>query len=77
MTSLPRPTTRRSLSRWIHLVAGALIGTFIYAPAHVGEPLRLLLQTVVIPAIVITGIYLWKRAAIHRRLRALRRRARD
>lgn len=73
MAFLSRPGTRRSLSRVIHLVAGALIGTFVYAPPAFAEPMRLLLQAVVILAIVLSGLYLWKQAAIHRRLRAFTR----
>lgn len=73
MAFLSRPGARRTLSRAIHLIAGALIGTFIYAPIAFAEPMRLLLQAVVIPAVVLSGLYLWKQAAIHRRLRTLAR----
>jgi hypothetical protein len=63
------PARRRAIARWIHLAAAALLGTFVYAPAIVADPLRLLLQVVVIPAATLTGVYLWKQAAIRRLLR--------
>ena len=69
-TSLTRPTRRpgrqRVLARTFHLVAAALLGTFVYAPADFAEPLRVLLEFVVVPAAVVTGLFLWKQAAIRR-----------
>jgi len=50
----------------VHLVAAAALGAFVYAPAELVEPARLLLQLVVVPAATLTGLYLWKQAAIRR-----------
>ncbi len=68
-----RPQRRRSAARAIHLIAAAMLGAFVYAPAEFIEPLRLVLQLVVIPAATITGVYIWKQAAIRRMLNGLDR----
>ncbi len=61
-----RPRNQRLVARVLHLLAGALMGTFIYAPADFAEPLRMLLQFVVVPGAIATGLFLWKQAAIRR-----------
>ncbi len=43
-----------------------MLGAFIYAPPVVAEPLRLLLQLVVIPAVTVTGLFLWKQGRLRR-----------
>ena len=62
------PRAKRTAARTIHLIAAGLLGLFIYAPPTFAEPLRLFLQVVVIPAAVITGMFIWKQAAIRRLL---------
>ncbi|OII36051.1 hypothetical protein BIU98_00415 [Curtobacterium sp. MMLR14_010] len=69
------PQTKRTAARTIHLIAGGLLGLFIYAPPTFAEPLRLFLQVVVIPAAVITGMFIWKQAAIRRLLTRRHRRS--
>ena len=69
------PQTKRTVARTIHLIAGGLLGLFIYAPPTFAEPLRLFLQFVVIPAAVITGVFIWKQAAIRRLLTRRHRRS--
>jgi len=67
----PTPGNRRTLARWLHLAAAALLGTFVYAPSYIAEPMQLLLQVVIVPAAALSGLYLWKQAAIRRLLRRL------
>jgi len=69
------PRAKRTAARMIHLIAGGLLGLFIYAPPTFAEPLRLFLQFVVIPAAVITGVFIWKQAAIRRLLTRRHRRS--
>jgi hypothetical protein len=59
--SNPNKTTRTVL-RWTHLLAGWLIGVFIYTPAHNDETFVLLMQAVV----VLTGLWMWQQARIRR-----------
>lgn len=69
------PGKQRVAARSFHLAAAALLGTFVYAPADFAEPLRMLLQFVLVPGATLTGLFLWKQAAI-RRLLTRRGRAR-
>jgi thiosulfate reductase cytochrome b subunit len=57
--------------RWVHIVGGALIATFVYAPWG-ASPLSLaLMRWGVIPVLILTGLLLWQQA----RLSKLRQRA--
>ena len=67
------PRRQRTVARAVHLVAALVLGAFVYAPAPYVEPLRLLLQVVVVPAATLTGLFLWQQAAVRRRLAGLRR----
>ena len=69
--SNPSKTTRTIL-RWTHVLAGFLIGVFVYTPAHDNETFVLLMQAAVVPTVTITGLWLWQQA----RIRRLYRRAR-
>lgn len=71
---LHSPRTQRRAARLAHLIAAALIGTYIYAPAHVTDPLRAVLQFVVVPAATLTGVFIWKQAAVRRVFSSRRRR---
>lgn len=60
------PRRQRAWSRAVHLLAGLLLGTYVYAPAAVAQPLHLALQVLVIPALGLSGLFLWKQASIRR-----------
>lgn len=68
------PRRQRAAARAVHLVAAFALGAFVYAPAEYVEPVRLLLQVVVVPAATLTGLFLWQQAAVRRRLAGLRHR---
>lgn len=65
---------QRTTARAVHLVAALALGAFVYAPVEYVEPVRLLLQVLVVPAATLTGLFLWQQAAVRRRLAGLRRR---
>lgn len=69
--SNPNKTTRTIL-RWTHVLVGFLIGVFVYTPAHNNEAFVLLMQAAVIPAVTITGVWMWQQARIRRLYRRLR-----
>lgn len=73
--SNPNKTTRTVL-RWTHLLAGWLIGVFIYTPARENETFILLMQDAVIPAVVLTGLWMWQQARIRRLYNRWRQRPR-
>lgn len=62
------PRRTRTIARTVHLLAALMLGTFVYAPAEYVEPARLLLQVVAVPAGTITGVLIWKQAALRRLL---------
>ena len=58
--------TIRTVLRWTHLLVGWLIGAFIYTPMRENETFVLLLQVVFVPAVVLTGVWMWQQARIRR-----------
>jgi hypothetical protein len=63
------PRRQRAWSRAVHLLAGLVLGTYVYAPAVVAQPLHLALQVIVIPTAILSGLFLWKQAQIRRLMR--------
>lgn len=66
------PRQVRTLSRAVHLLAAALLGVLIYAPTEVAEPMLALTRFVVVPALGLTGLLLWKQAQLRSLTRRLR-----
>lgn len=62
MTTTPR--RQRTVSRTIHIVAGLLLGTIVYSPSYVSAALIPIARFVAIPAVILTGLFLWKQAPI-------------
>lgn len=62
----------RTILRWTHLLTGFLIGVFVYTPAHDNETFVLLMQAAVIPAVTLTGMWMWQQTRIRRLFRRLR-----
>jgi thiosulfate reductase cytochrome b subunit len=54
--------------RWLHLVVGLALGTYDYLPTYVpGQPLlHLVLMVAGVPLVTLSGIVLWKQAALRR-----------
>lgn len=51
---------QRVIFRAVHVVVAALIGTYVYAPAAVAEPLQPILAFVGIPLAGLTGLFLYR-----------------
>ena len=58
--------TMRTTQRRAHLLAGFLIGVFAYTPARDNEALVLIMQAAVVPAVTLTGLWMWQQARIRR-----------
>jgi hypothetical protein len=58
----------RNVIRIIHLIAAATLGMYFYSPIAGDEMLRLFIQFVTLPSIVLTGIALWQQAYLNKRL---------
>ena len=54
--------------RIIHLFAAATLGIYFYSPISGHETLRLIIQFVTLPSIVLTGIALWQQAYLNKML---------
>lgn len=57
----------RTLTRWIHLIGAAAIGTYVYAPWHNVAWFTLLMQLLIIPSLTLTGLLLWKGHLLRRK----------
>ena len=58
----------RNVIRIIHLIAAATLGMYFYSPIASDETLRLIIQFVTLPSIVLTGIALWQQAYLNKLL---------
>ena len=58
----------RNVIRTIHLIAAATLGMYFYSPIAGDETLRLIIQFVTLPGIVLTGIALWQQAYLNKLL---------
>ena len=64
--------TLRRAQRRVHLLAGAVLAAYVYAP--LGAELEALVRFAVLPVLALTGIAMWQAARIRRALRSLRTR---
>ncbi|MGR5314836.1 hypothetical protein ACPV5U_11220 [Vibrio mediterranei] len=62
-------STFRKVTRWIHFLMAALIGTFIYSPWSSNSIFEGFVLWVVIPLLTISGICMWKQGSIMKKLR--------
>lgn len=58
----------RTMRRWSHVVAGALLAAFVYSPLHESDAFVLFVQVALIPALVLTGLWMSQQARIKRLL---------
>ena len=58
----------RNVIRIIHLIAAATLGMYFYSPIAGDVTLRLIIQFVTLPSIVLTGIALWQQAYLNKLL---------
>jgi hypothetical protein len=65
---MPGSLTRKTL-RLGHMVEGALLAAFVYTPLGDWDPARLLVRVIVVPAIIATGLLMWKLPALRARAR--------
>lgn len=56
----------RNVIRLVHLMAAATFGIYFYSPIAGNEALKLVIQFVTLPSIVLTGITLWQQAYLNK-----------
>ena len=59
--------------RIIHLIAAATLGLYFYSPIAGDVTLRLIIQFVTLPSILLTGIALWQQVYLNKLLNRKRK----
>lgn len=59
---------QRTLMRYVHLAGSAFLGTYVYAPWKENPWFSLLVQALVVPALIATGLWMWLGARFQRKL---------
>jgi uncharacterized protein (DUF2141 family) len=54
------PSMKRSVARWLHIVVGSVIATYIYSPWGQIPTFQLATKFIIIPASILSGLWLWK-----------------
>jgi len=57
---------QRTILRYSHLFAGMLNVFFIYTPLGDVLAFQLLVQIILVPVIIITGVWMWKQARMRK-----------
>jgi hypothetical protein len=55
-----KPSTKRSILRWIHIVFGIPIVGYVYSPFEEIPNYAPVVRFVAVPVIVLTGLWMWK-----------------
>ncbi len=63
-----RARSQRTWLRLFHVVVGSLLATYVYLPPGQAPGLRWTLMVIGVPAVTVTGVWLWKQAAVRRLL---------
>lgn len=59
-------STKRNIVRWAHLLTGGIIATYIYSPYSEIAAFQFIVKAVVIPLIILSGLWLWKGPLVRR-----------
>ncbi len=59
----------RKALRWFHIVGGLTLGTYLYSPWGTDPTFTAITLFVVTPALALSGLSMWKQAAISRLFR--------
>jgi len=59
-------STQRAIVRWIHIVFGLTLIGYIYGPPEEVLPYRDNFRFFFLPAVIVTGFWLWKGPVIQR-----------
>ncbi|WP_367873164.1 hypothetical protein [Luteolibacter sp. Populi] len=61
-----KDATKRSILRWVHIIFGITLVGYIYGPPEQVQPYARFFQYFYFPAVVLTGILMWKGHALRR-----------
>lgn len=62
------PSALRQLLRWTHIASSAIVGTYLYSPFSENAVFAALTLYVVFPFMALSGIAMWRQAAVMRLL---------
>lgn len=55
-----KASTKRIAVRWLHIIVGSVIATYIYSPWGEIPDFQLATKAIVIPLTILSGLWLWK-----------------
>jgi hypothetical protein len=55
-----KSSAKRKVVRWLHIGAGGVIATYIYSPWGAMPAFQIAIKAIVIPLIILSGLWLWK-----------------
>ena len=59
---------QRTILRYSHLLAGMLNVFFVYTPLGDVSAFQLLVRIILVPVIIITGVWMWQQARVGKRI---------
>lgn len=59
----------RNINRIAHLIEGVFIALFVYSPLRTDDTYLAIMQFVILPAIIISGVFMWQQPTIMKLLR--------
>lgn len=59
----------RNINRIAHLIEGVFIALFVYSPLRTDDTYLAIMQFVILPAIIISGVFMWQQPKIMKLLR--------
>ncbi len=57
---MPNPLRIRTIQRWVHIVFGLIVLCYVYSPFSQYDWFRWTVRLLVVPVLVISGLWLWK-----------------
>ena len=62
----PSNRSLRTILRWSHVVAGALLAAFVYSPLRESDAFVLLVQVALIPVLILSGFWMSQKARVRK-----------
>jgi len=64
---MPEKAARiRTIQRWVHIVFGLIVLCYIYSPLSRSIGFQIFVKWLVMPVLVISGLWLWKPQVLNR-----------
>lgn len=50
----------RVVLRWTHIILGVVLLCYIYSPFSANQGFQVFIKFIIVPAIAVSGLYIWK-----------------